>query len=549
MKENFMRKRVFLKVIILFHLFFLIPFFVHGAGGPERLFQDARSCYQVLKKSSAERKYRHNWLNCIKKYEKVVKKFPKSQRADDALFMVGKLYYRLYAYSSKRSDLNYAIDSYRKLTKRYPRSRFADDAQLNIAIIYKKKQDYSRACLEFRKVIDRYPRGDKKAQAAEYLKEFGEYRKPKPKKGSTESKDLVVVNGIRYWSNPDYTRVVIDMDNKTAYQDHILKPDPDIAKPPRLYLDIKNARLSRDMKETISINDGLLNRARVGQNRWDCVRVVLDIKTIKSYKVFPLINPFRIVIDVHGERKNKKIPRLKDPTASLARQLGLGIAKIVIDPGHGGRDPGAIGPTGLWEKRVVLKIAKKLEKRLKNDLGCEVVLTRRGDRFIPLEERTAIANTERADLFISIHANAHRKRSVCGIETYYLNLTTDESAIELAARENATSTRNISDLQMILNDLMLNSKINESSKLAEYVQLAICEKVGKTYSKVNNLGVKQAPFYVLIGAEMPSILIETSFISNAREEKRLKQEKYLNLIAEGILRGIKKYIGEIRQVS
>jgi N-acetylmuramoyl-L-alanine amidase len=543
-----MNKRVVFKIFTLFAFFLLLSSPIYGVT-PEKLYQNARNYYSSLRKSPAKQKYRHNWLNCIKKYERVFKKFPHSSRADDALFMTGKLYYRLYIWSSKESDLDSAIDSYRRLINRYPRSRLADDAQFNIAEIYKKKRDYSQAYLEFQKVLENYPRGDMKAKAKAYLKELEGSRKAAIKKSSKVEKKLVLVNGIRHWSNPDYTRIVIDIEGKISYKDHLLKPDPAIKKPPRLYIDLQNAKLSEELKEAIPIYDGLLKMARTGQHSKDSVRIVLDIESIESYKIFPLVNPFRIVIDVRGERKDRKLLPSGKPPASLAKQLGLRVAKIVIDPGHGGKDPGAIGKRGLQEKDVVLKIAKKLEKKLESALGCDVVLTRKDDRFIPLEERTAIANTEKADLFISIHANAHRNRKVCGIETYYLNLATDERVIELAARENATSEKNISDLQMILNDLMLNSKISESSRLAEYVQLSMVKKIDSKYSKINNLGVKQAPFYVLIGAEMPSILIETSFISNESEEKRLREEKYLNLIAEGIFHGIEKYIDEIQVAS
>jgi N-acetylmuramoyl-L-alanine amidase len=172
-------------------------------------------------------------------------------------------------------------------------------------------------------------------------------------------------------------------------------------------------------------------------------------------------------------------------------------------------------------------------------------MTRNNDKFLTLEERTAIANTKNADLFISLHTNANRDRRAYGIETYFLNLATDKDSILVAARENATSTKNISDLQVILNDLMQNSKINESSRLAGYIQESMYKHLKKKgYSRIKNKGVKQAPFYVLIGAQMPAVLIETSFISNQRECKRLINSKYQERLCEGIVFGIKKYIKE-----
>jgi len=171
-------------------------------------------------------------------------------------------------------------------------------------------------------------------------------------------------------------------------------------------------------------------------------------------------------------------------------------------------------------------------------------MTRNSDKYLTLEERTAIANTKNADLFISIHTNAHLNKNAFGIETYFLNLATDNEAILVAARENATSTKNISDLQTILNDLMQNAKVNESSRLAYYVQNSLFENLRKKYRKIKNKGVKQAPFYVLMGAQMPSILIETSFISNPRECKRLTTSKYQDSLCNAVVKGIRKYIIE-----
>jgi len=269
------------------------------------------------------------------------------------------------------------------------------------------------------------------------------------------------------------------------------------------------------------------------------------------------------VVDVRGtERKDdrdKRISKVKkrptrkgirkvkkpDKTVSLARQLGLGVKRIVIDPGHGGKDPGCYFRGGIKEKNIVLKLAKTLSRKIEKRLGCEVILTRRKDTFLSLERRTAFANMKKADLFISLHINAHKQKSIHGLETYFLNMATDKRAVMVAARENATSEKNISDLQTILNDLMLNTKINESSRLAHKVQKGMIFRIKKRYKKVKSLGVKQAPFYVLIGAEMPAILVETGFITNPTERKRLLSQGYLESLTNGIVRGIDSYIKSI----
>ncbi len=223
------------------------------------------------------------------------------------------------------------------------------------------------------------------------------------------------------------------------------------------------------------------------------------------------------------------------------------ISRIIIDPGHGGKDPGATGPRGEKEKDITLAVSKELAARLHED-GYEIFLTRTDDTFIPLEERTAFANKKKADLFISVHVNANEKVSLRGVETYFLNLTTDASAIKVADRENAIASKSMSDLQFIIKDLTLNARINESSRFASSIQKSIISSLGKAGHMNKDHGVKQAPFYVLMGAQMPSILIETGFITNATESKLLQKKSYQNSIIKGIISGINLYVANSRVV-
>jgi len=234
-------------------------------------------------------------------------------------------------------------------------------------------------------------------------------------------------------------------------------------------------------------------------------------------------------------------PDTGNQALSLAQQLGLGVRKIVIDPGHGGKDPGAIA-FGMKEKDIVLRVAKKLAEHLQNNLDADVMLTRESDLFLPLEERTAIANTNDADLFISLHINAHPSPQIKGFETYFLNLSTNEEAMRVAARENATSTHQMSDLQDILSDIMQNSKIYESSRLAQQVHTSIETGLSEPPFVLKDMGVKQAPFYVLIGAEMPAILIELAFISNPEDARMLVNEHFISELAGNISTGIQQYV-------
>lgn len=237
---------------------------------------------------------------------------------------------------------------------------------------------------------------------------------------------------------------------------------------------------------------------------------------------------------------------------TLTRALGLKIGRIVIDPGHGGHDTGTIGPTGLKEKDVVLDVALRLRKLLERSTGCEVVMTRRDDTFIPLEERTAIANEKGADLFISIHVNASRDRSARGIETYYLNFTSSPEALEVAARENATSQESVHQLQDLIKQIAMTEKIEESQDFARQLQREVYARVTKVSGAQRDRGVKKAPFVVLIGANMPSVLAEISFLTNPRDERMLKRPDYREKIASALYDGIVEYVknlGEVRTVQ
>jgi N-acetylmuramoyl-L-alanine amidase len=568
------------KIVFVFTV--MLAIFLLGAGsecparaakGPALLLKEADGCRRSLLKSAKKRKYRHNWLKCISRYEKVYARYPKRGEAAWALYHSARLYSGLHAYSRRPKDLDDAVDLYRRLVDGYKTHSLADDAQYRIGeIYYRTKKDLPQAYVEFLKVDIRFPKGDMRPKARKMLDELavtlGKSDTKKVAGGGKEAlPGYVAVKDIRHWSTPNYTRVVLDMDGPVKYEHHLLKEDPANHKPRRLYVDLRKARVHSEIDNRIPIKDGLLQRARAGQYSQDTVRVVLDINSIGGYKVFHLHDPYRIVVDVRrkgdkdgkddagtklkkrkarkGVRKSKK----PDRTASLARQLGLNVKRIVIDPGHGGKDPGCVFRGGIMEKDIVLRIAKILTARIRAKIGCEVFLTRKSDVFVSLERRTAIANMQKADLFISLHINAHKNGRIRGVETYFLNMATDERAVMVAARENATSEKNISDLQAILNDLMLNTKIHESSRLAHKVQQGMIGGVKRAYKKVKSLGVKQAPFYVLIGAQMPAVLVETGFLTNTTERKRLISRKYHNSIAEGICSGISEYIKGIDQVS
>ncbi|MCX5717972.1 MAG: N-acetylmuramoyl-L-alanine amidase [Nitrospirae bacterium] len=348
----------------------------------------------------------------------------------------------------------------------------------------------------------------------------------------SSSEDRIEVLDLKHWTSKGYTRVVVDLSAPVEFSKNR------IANPDRLYFDLKNSRISKEIKNTLPVGDGILKTVRAGQFNQDTVRVVLDLEEIKEFKVFILEDPAKLVIDVYGYEK----------TANT-HDLASAVKTIVLDPGHGGYDPGAVGPNGLYEKDIVLDIALKVRTILSKNKNFRILMTRDKDVFIPLVERTAFANSKNADLFISIHVNASPKKTARGVETYLLNWTNDEESIRVAARENAISLKKMkeqmkkykSDVDIMLSDLRRDLKRDESIKLANYVQGSIVSTLGENYNDIKNLGVKNALFYVLFGARMPSVLAEVSFISNPAEEKLLSKEDYKTHIAKAMAEGVNTY--------
>ncbi len=539
-------------------------------------YQQATLYYNQLETKSKLSTSRDNWLKCTRNFRKIYLSSPKSEYAPTSLFMQGRIYLRMYEKFGQNIDIQESLSYYKDSAALFKNNRLADDSLFAVGKIYLNHySNPEKAAHYFKRIITDYPSGDMHPRAVAKLKKLSKDSNiavPDIAITNTQFKQLSNVHPVKYWSSADYTRIVIKATEPVTYRDQLLPQKG--KKPRRLTLDFSNCYVAPQYRAPIPIPTGLLKKIHTSQSGQKTVRVSLDIESVSSYNIFSLPDPFRVVVDVRGSLPSqKKIPTIKKPRRaktilkvpsselvilrdhkktrfttvnqaplSLVQQLGLGVKKIVIDPGHGGKDPGAIA-NGLKEKDIVLHMAKKLKGLLVKKLGCEVVITRTGDQFISLEERTAIANTNNADLFISLHVNASTRKKAHGLETYFLNLSTNAEAIRVAARENATSELRLSDLQNILSDIMKNSKRNESSKLASFVHNSILSGLKKSnYSNVKNLGVKQAPFYVLIGAEMPSILIEMAFISNHEDAKNLRQEQYLDTFAQEIVTGIQAYM-------
>jgi N-acetylmuramoyl-L-alanine amidase len=591
---------------LAFMIFFLAGALPGQAGASD--YQQGVRDFNSLMQNENRAQYRSHWQNIAGTFQKVYQADPGGEDAPKALFYLGRTFEELGKRSFLKSDFEKAENYYVQMMHAFPNHSMAGDAQFRKAGIYlNHHKDSAQAYIEYLRVVYNFPDGDSRSKAQEILRELdqanlekirqarGDSPAPKPESetvGQTPALESRTISdepvkqsvslspppqvpetgqvaspsgkssllNIRHWSNDEYTRVVLDLDSRTEYYHKLLKPDPDLGTPHRLFIDLDHTLVSPDSPGEEKVADGILSRIRSAQFTREKSRVVLDIDDLDDYRVFALENPYRIVVDVYAPEKRRMVgtgtsaPHLTiDPGSreltekSLVEQLGLKVKTIMIDPGHGGKDPGAVF-NGKHEKDIVLKMSGVLGKML-GEKGFEVLYTRTTDVFVPLEERTALANSKKVDLFISLHANAHRNRNVRGFEVYYLNFAQTEDAMRVAARENAVSTQKISDLQYILTDLMLSSKINESRDLAGKIHGITIDHVRSRHSGIRDNGIRQAPFYVLMGARMPAILVEMGYLTNEQDMKLLLSDDFLRSMAGGLTQGILAYKDKIEQFA
>ena len=643
---------------------------------------------------------------------------------------MGDLYVEMGRLFHDPANFKSAVQSYQYVVSQYPGTRMARESALAVGNVYLKGlNDPEQATEAYQALLEKYPASSQSSEARKKLKEIADMQAAREKEESAkasapaeESKGdphsaggPVEVTEIHKWVGPNYTRVVIGAQGPFKY--NTLR----LSHPDRIVFDLPDTRVNRALlKNGVSVNGAYLRDIRVGQFKPGVTRIVLDVKDISDYSAFPVPNPFRLIIDVHGASKETTAPAgehaklaanataktgrieqvsteekpavmkqtqalppeetdeasgrvggaakrkaggpieftdqqaavamadaqatkhssekavktqaraasdhsarqsakpkteeaashheaqpakpkamaapdesesetgtmveaeasrpvshaakhkvevasndashkpspistrpaspTEDGSQTLTRALGLKVARIVIDAGHGGFDTGTIGPTGLEEKDIVLDVALRLRKLIETQTNSEVFMTRSTDTFIPLEERTAIANQDGADLFISIHANASSDHQVRGIETYFLNFTSDPETLKVAARENATSQESVYQLQNLIKKIALNNKIEESQELARDIQTTLYKRMSRASRGIHNRGVRKAPFVVLIGANMPSILTEISFLSNPHSEHLLREPAYREQIAKALFRGIENYINNLGSV-
>jgi N-acetylmuramoyl-L-alanine amidase len=356
--------------------------------------------------------------------------------------------------------------------------------------------------------------------------------------GATRPGGLGDVEEVRHWSYADYTRVVIELDRPVKIVDGVkrLPADRAAGRPERLYVDVEGIWVGTEYEDGIAVRDGLLEGVRIGQFTRRGIRVVVDLQQYDHHRLITLSHPDRLVLDIYGTRRGEG----HDAGGKRLPSRLRGVETVVLDPGHGGRDPGAIGVGGVREKDVTLALAQSLAKDLEAR-GFRVVFTRDDDRTIDLEERTAIAEASRGDLFVSLHANAARRVSVRGVETYYLDEDHERHSLTVAARENGVDPSEVNELQRTLAKLRVHEVSPQSRRLAELIQRNIVRGMPRPFGPVADLGVKKGPFYVLFLSSMPAVLVEAGFLTNRKEANQLRDAAYRDAMAEQIAEALVDY--------
>jgi N-acetylmuramoyl-L-alanine amidase len=531
----------------------------------------------------------------VDSYGFLIREYPKNKYVQDAMLRAAQLQ------KAQLGDSAAATKSFQDFQKKFPRSthkREVQEALAELALMRNAEAGdltaMNRAPVNSPAAISMAaPKSDASGHPARKATSGGERAK---------SVDVPRLQQIKTRVTPDSTEVLIELEDSVQYV------SGRIANPDRIYFDLHAARLSPNVaRGNVQVSGNLLTKVRVAQNQAGVVRVVLDVDGVWDYAASLLKKPTRLVIELYSKSRGAqpeptetakaigtgktslrdsegdtspaalpepsagKLTRTKagkgsmrpelvqpatapqptrDGLSTLTRALGLKIGRIVIDPGHGGHDTGTIGPTGLMEKDLCLDVALRLGKIIQQKLpGADIVYTRSDDTFIPLEERTHIANEAKADLFISIHANSSPDHGARGVETYYLNLRGSPEAMAVAARENAVSQESIHDLEDVVKQIARTEKIDESKELAEDVQDSLARRIQKTARPVKNRGVRKAPFVVLIGADMPSILTEISFLSNPSDEQLLKKPEHRQRVAEGLYQGVAAYLESLNSMA
>ena len=566
-----------------------------AASSPASIdYEKARTSYQSFFKSKKGMDRRDRWISIIKKFESVYKNHFPSNEAYKAIFTTGDLYEQLFSISRRDKDLDAALEAYQKTVKEFKPDRLTDDALYRQGEIFFSRGKYVAALNSFEKVSTLIPKGDVAAKARSripnvrsfvpkgdlvkqvFLKETKNTFYSKGNSSLTGGKKLILEK-IDYRVGSDSFRVVVYTSEAVTFSQGRL------SKPERVYINFKETQLADSVAKEIKIGSRFLKGLRLSQLDKENTRLVVDLNESNNLKIGVWSEGHKLFVELSNKKApdvkvaskskipftkkiaskpkipstkavsfDKKVKHNKEPrkvAVKVSKKRSLPVVNkklplIVIDAGHGGSDLGAKGYRSIQEKNVNLAIALRLKDILTSRYKYRVILTRGDDTFIPLPGRGKIANDNNADVFVSVHANAAPRRAAHGIETYYLGQGHSEEAKATAARENGELVKSVKDdeTQEILASMISTTKINKSSRLAGNIQNQLYQSMRKKYSGVKNLGVKEGPFFVLHDTNMASVLVEVGFVTNPREESRLKQSSYLDRLASSIAKGVSKFV-------
>ena len=568
---------------------------VFAASSPASIdYEKARTSYQSFFKSKKGMDRRDRWISIIKKFESVYKNHFPSNEAYKAIFTTGDLYEQLFSISRRDKDLDAALEAYQKTVKEFKPDRLTDDALYRQGEIFFSRGKYVAALNSFEKVSTLIPKGDVAAKARSRISNVRSFvpkgdlvkqvslKETKNTSYSKENSSLtggkkLILKKIDYKVGSDSFRVVVYTSEAVTFSQGRL------SKPERVYINFKETQLADSVAKEIKIGSRFLKGLRLSQLDKENTRLVVDLNESNNLKIGVWSEGHKLFVELSNKKtpdvkvaSKSKIPftkkiasKPKIPSTKAVnfdkkvkhnkepRKVAVKVSKkrsfpvvnkklplIVIDAGHGGNDLGAKGYRGIQEKNVNLAIALRLKDILTSRYKYRVILTRGDDTFIPLPGRGKIANDNNADVFVSVHANAAPRRAAHGIETYYLGQGHSEEAKATAARENGKLVKSVKDdeTQEILASMISTTKINKSSRLAGNIQNQLYQSMRKKYSGVKNLGVKEGPFFVLHDTNMASVLVEVGFLTNPREESRLKQSSYLDRLASSIAKGVSKFV-------
>jgi len=557
-------------IVTLLLLSLMLPLFASKAKDEYSLLSKE---YHKFFKSQ---KKRSDWLVLIKKFEKHGDKYKKDKTSSKSFYNVANLSYKIFKISHRQSDLNRALNTYKKICLNYKDSSLADDSCAFLYQFYiKKTKDYEKSKFFANYILNNYKNSDNYDSANKFMhKHFPNSLKPVKSDAKTKILKTKLLD-ITFYKD----KLIINMKSKHNETAKIgeVKVDGELKK---VFIDLKNEHFAK--LKPIDINF-ILKKIRFGQYKNNIGRIVFDFKDKAKYKVLDrgktLLISFKnddknhseietkeiIKVEVKKEKEadkilneekkqiEKKINNKKELKDEIKKDLKKDdkstknkIYKIIIDAGHGGKDPGATKDKH-YEKDIALKVALKLEKKLKKNKKYKVILTRRTDKFLTLDQRTDIANDNDGDIFISIHVNAIANKKFYGIETFYLNIAADNYSRRLESVENAENQKKITDLQFILADLLKKANTKESIDLASFVQSSLIFNLRRKFKNIKNLGVKNAMFYVLLDTKMPSILVEIGFITNPKDFKRLINDKYQDKLATSIHKGVDKFFSKYKK--